>query len=89
VGPDGVVRDAARISYLREHIQAAKDAIDQGVDVRGYFIWSLLDNFEWAKGYAMRFGLVWVDYPTGRRTPKDSYGWYRRVIAGNGLPEPD
>ena len=89
VGPDGVVHDAARISYIREHVQAAKDAIDQGVDVRGYFIWSLLDNFEWAKGYAMRFGLVWVDYPTGRRTPKDSFGWYRRVIAGNGLPEPD
>lgn len=86
VGTDGVVHDQARIRYLEQHVQAAKDAIDQGVDLRGYFVWSLVDNFEWALGYSMRFGMVWVDYPTGKRTPKDSYRWYRRVISENGLP---
>jgi beta-glucosidase len=86
VGPDGVVHDAARVRYLDQHIRAAKNAIDQGVDLRGYFVWSLMDNFEWAKGYSLRFGLVWIDYPTGKRTAKDSYGWYRNVIAANSLP---
>ncbi len=88
MGPDGVVHDPTRIRYLDQHIQAAKNAIDRGVDVRGYFVWSLLDNFEWAQGYSMRFGLVWVDYPTAKRTPKDSYSWYREVIATNGVPKP-
>jgi beta-glucosidase len=87
VGPDGAVHDAGRARYLTQHMQAVKNAIDRGVDVKGYFVWSLLDNFEWASGYSMRFGLVWVDYPTGRRTPKDSYSWYRNVIAANGLTE--
>jgi beta-glucosidase len=86
VGPDGVVHDPARARYLEQHIQAAKDAIDRGVELRGYFVWSLLDNFEWAAGYSMRFGLVWVDYPTGERIPKDSYSWYRGVIEANALP---
>lgn len=85
VGPDGVVHDPGRISYISSHLAATKAAIDKGVDVRGYFVWSLLDNFEWALGYSMRFGLVWVDYPTGKRVPKDSYRWYSRVIATNGL----
>ena len=89
IGPDGLVHDSARIRYLDQHIRAAKQAIDRGVDLRGYFAWSLLDNFEWAEGYSLRFGLVWVDYPTGTRTPKDSYSWYRQVIAANGVPEPD
>ncbi|HXW77929.1 MAG TPA: family 1 glycosylhydrolase [Acidimicrobiales bacterium] len=88
VEPDGAVHDPARIRFLHDHIQAAKDAIDQGVDLRGYFVWSLLDNFEWAMGYSMRFGLVWVDYPTAARVPKDSYSWYRRVVASNSLPAP-
>ena len=88
VGPDAVVHDPARIRYLQQHIQAAKNAIDRGVDLRGYFVWSLLDNFEWAEGYSLRFGLVWVDYPTGKRTAKDSYGWYRELIATNELPAP-
>ncbi len=87
VGPDGALRDLGRIRYLHDHIGAAKDAIDQGVDLRGYFVWSLLDNFEWAMGFSMRFGLVWVDYPTGQRVPKESYNWYRQVIAANSLPE--
>jgi len=86
VGPDGVIHDQARIRYLEQHVQAAKDAIDQGVDLRGYFVWSLLDNFEWALGYSMRFGIVWVDYPSGKRTPKDSYHWYKRLVSENALP---
>jgi beta-glucosidase len=59
-----------------------QDAIRAGADVRGYFVWSLLDNFEWGSGYANRFGLVYVDYQTQQRTPKTSYGWYRDLIRG-------
>jgi beta-glucosidase len=73
------VSDAARISYLDVHIKAVAAS---GVDVRGYFVWSLIDNFEWDSGYSQRFGLVHVDHRTQRRTPKDSYHWYRRLIAG-------
>ena len=73
----GRVADADRIRYLRSHIAALADALEGGVDVRGYFVWSLLDNFEWADGYTRRFGLVHVDYATQRRTPKDSALWYR------------
>jgi beta-glucosidase len=82
---DGAVRDPERVDYLRTHLRAVRDAIGQGADVRGYFVWSLLDNFEWSSGYSKRFGLVYVDYPTSKRTPKDSYVAYRRVIASNGL----
>jgi beta-glucosidase len=85
-GPDGAVHDPGRIKYLHNHIQAVKDAIEQGVDVKGYFLWSLMDNFEWAEGYSMRFGITWVEYPTGERVPKDSYRWYRQVVADNALP---
>jgi len=74
---DGRVADADRIRYLRSHIAAMADAMKRGVDVRGYFVWSLIDNFEWADGYSKRFGIVHVDYETGRRTPKDSAIWYR------------
>jgi beta-glucosidase len=84
-GPDGVVHDDDRIAYVRAHLTAIHEAITQGVDVRGYYLWSLMDNFEWAWGYTKRFGIVHVDYPTGRRTPKDSAAWYRSVIAANGL----
>jgi beta-glucosidase len=84
-GEDGVVHDADRIEYLRGHLTAVHDAISRGVDVRGYYCWSLMDNFEWAWGFSKRFGIVYVDYPTGARTPKDSAGWYRGVIARNGL----
>ncbi len=86
VGPDGVIHDQPRIRYLEQHIQAAKEAIDQGVDLRGYFVWSLMDNFEWALGYSMRFGIVWVDYPSGKRAPKDSYRWYKGLVSENALP---
>jgi beta-glucosidase len=79
------VHDPDRIEYLREHLIATHDAISAGADVRGYFVWSLMDNFEWAWGYAKRFGLIYVDYPTQRRTLKDSARWYRDVIAANGL----
>ena len=77
----GVVHDGRRIAYLRMHLQAVADAAAAGVDVRGYYTWSLLDNFEWAEGYTQRFGLVHVDYATQRRTPKDAYAWYARLIA--------
>ena len=85
-GPDGVVHDADRIDYLAGHIGAVHDAMTQGVDVRGYFCWSLMDNFEWAWGLSKRFGLIRVDFATTERTWKDSAHWYRDVIARNGLP---
>ncbi|MEO3812660.1 GH1 family beta-glucosidase [Sphaerisporangium sp. B11E5] len=76
--------DQGRVSYLRGHIAAVAEAVAAGVDVRGYFCWSLLDNFEWARGYAARFGLVHVDYETQARTPKASYHWLRDRIAASG-----
>ena len=76
------VDDPRRVEYLREHIAAVAAAMDEGVDVRGYFVWSLLDNFEWAEGFAKRFGLIYVDYPTQRRIPKLSYSWYRAFLGG-------
>ncbi len=85
VDGDGVVRDTERIAFIEAHLRAAHAAVARGVDLRGYFYWSLLDNFEWAEGYAKRFGLVHVDYPTQRRTPKASASWYARVMADNGL----
>ena len=78
----GLVDDQQRIEYLDGHIRAVADAMAAGVDVRGYLVWSLLDNFEWAEGYHQRFGLVHVDYSTQRRTPKASFGWYKELIAG-------
>ncbi len=83
--PDGQVLDDVRIAYIDGHLGAVAAAIQAGVDVRGYFCWSLLDNFEWALGYSKRFGLVYVDYPTGTRIPKKSYSWYREVVAANRL----
>ncbi|MBA2692232.1 MAG: beta-glucosidase [Rubrobacter sp.] len=86
-GPDGKVNDIERVEYLDSHFRAAHDAMENGVDVRGYMVWSLLDNFEWAEGYSKRFGLVHVDYPTGKRTPKESFRWYSEVIERNGAEE--
>jgi beta-glucosidase len=78
---DHAVEDARRVDFLRRHIAAVDAARSQGVDVRGYYVWSLLDNFEWEWGYGKRFGLVYVDYPTQRRVPKLSALWYRDLIA--------
>lgn len=78
---DGEVDDPKRVSYLDSHLAAVGRAIDDGVPVAGYFLWSLLDNFEWARGYTERFGIVYVDFETLERTPKTSYRWYRDCIA--------
>ncbi|MFB4305180.1 GH1 family beta-glucosidase [Actinomadura sp. GTD37] len=83
IGPDGVVDDSSRIEFLNAHIKAVRAAVDEGIDIRGYFTWSLLDNFEWSEGYHPRFGLVHVDYETQERTPKKSYAWYRDLIASS------
>jgi beta-glucosidase len=91
-GPDehGVIGDQRRIDYLESHLRAVSEAAQRGVDVRGYYAWSLLDSFEWAKGYTNRFGLVHVDFETLERTPKDSARYYAKVVASNGraLAEP-
>jgi beta-glucosidase len=81
---DGGVHDPQRIDYLARYLLQVERALQEGVDVRGYFVWSLLDNFEWARGMRLRFGLVYVDYPTQRRVLKDSAHWYRTVIESNG-----
>ena len=80
VDPNGEVRDPERIDYLRGYIDAVDQRSTEGVDVRGYFAWSFLDNFEWAEGYGKRFGLVFVDYGTQQRIPKASAYWYRDMI---------
>lgn len=85
----GVVVDCDRIDYLRAHLAAALDAIDAGVDLRGYFYWSLLDNFEWALGYRYRFGLFYVDFATQARTAKRSAAWYAQVARTGCLPPAD
>lgn len=79
----GRVDDPHRISFLRDHLAAARAALDDGVDLRGYYVWSLLDNFEWAAGYGPRFGLIHVDYDTLTRTPKESFHFYATVIAAS------
>jgi beta-glucosidase len=86
--PDGggPIADERRIAYLREHIEAVERARAAGVDVRGYYVWSLLDNFEWEQGYGKRFGIVHVDYETQKRTWKDSAHWYHDVIGHGGIP---
>jgi beta-glucosidase len=84
VQQDGRVHDPQRIDFLRRYIQAVGAALDDAIDVKGYFVWSVMDNFEWGHGYKQRFGLVYVDYETQARTLKDSAYWYRDVIATNG-----
>jgi beta-glucosidase len=79
------LNDTKRIDYLRSHFQQAARAIEAGVPLEGHYVWALLDNFEWAEGYTERFGLVNVDYPTQKRTPKKSFGWYRSVIKTNAV----
>jgi beta-glucosidase len=80
VAPDGVVHDDERIAYLREHLAAAQRALAAGVNLRGYFVWSLLDNFEWAEGFRRRFGIIRVDFADQTRTPKASYQWLAEFI---------
>lgn len=79
---DGAVHDPQRIDFLHRYLTQLEAAADDGADIRGYFHWSLLDNFEWAEGFKKRFGIVHVDFETGKRTPKDSFEWYKQWIAG-------
>jgi beta-glucosidase len=82
---DGHVRDERRIRYLRNHLAQVQRAIEEEVPIKGYFHWSLMDNFEWAHGYGQRFGLVYVDFKTQERIIKDSGLWFSRVIKENGF----
>jgi beta-glucosidase len=84
VGPAGEIEDPARISYLREHVEGAREALGAGVPLDGFFVWSLLDNFEWSEGYDRRFGLVYVDFPTQERIPKESARWYSELMGAEG-----
>jgi beta-glucosidase len=86
---EGVVHDPARVAYLHDHLRAAHAALQRGVDLRGYFVWSLLDNFEWSAGYSKRFGLYQVDLASQRRVPKSSAAFYARVIRAGGLSRPE
>jgi beta-glucosidase len=88
-GPDGRVRDERRVRYIESHLSAVHDAIEQGARVEGYCYWSLLDNFEWALGYAQRFGVVHVDYETLTRTVKDSGHYYAQIARANALVDPE
>ncbi|NTW04445.1 MAG: beta-glucosidase, partial [Oscillochloris sp.] len=85
INADGTINDVARVEYLRAHIAAARRALDLGIDLRGYFVWTLMDNFEWAQGITKRFGLIYTDYATQRRIWKTSANFFREVIAHNGL----
>jgi beta-glucosidase len=86
LNPAGQVDDLERVKYLHQHLVACARAVRDGVDLRGYYVWSLLDNFEWAYGYQKRFGIVYVDFPSGRRTPKASAAFYSRVAQENAVP---
>ncbi|BBA97544.1 putative beta-glucosidase [Actinacidiphila reveromycinica] len=88
ISPEGTINDPRRIAYLRGHLSAVHRALADGADVRGYFLWSLLDNFEWSYGYSKRFGAVYVDFGTQRRIPKQSAHWYAEVARDNVLPDP-
>jgi beta-glucosidase len=85
INPEGGVLDEERVTYLDSHFRAAHEAMEQGADLRGYLVWSFLDNFEWAEGYSKRFGIVFVEYGTQQRVPKSSARWYADVIRRNGL----
>jgi len=82
----GECEDEDRLSYIRDHLLHTRIAMEQGVDVRGYFLWSLMDNFEWAYGFSKRFGIVHVDFKTQKRTIKKSGHWYSNVIRNFGFP---
>jgi beta-glucosidase len=82
------VHDIDRVRFLDGHLRAAHTAIARGVDLRGFFVWSFLDNFEWAEGYSRRFGIVYVDYASQRRILKDSGQWFQDVITRGGIGAP-
>ncbi len=84
VSLDGKVHDTNRIDFLHRYLLGLKTATENGADIRGYFQWSFLDNFEWAEGYGKRFGIIYCDYQTQKRIPKDSAWWYKHVIETNG-----
>ena len=84
---EGKINDKRRIEYYRSHLTELKRAIEDGAPCNGYFAWSLMDNFEWAQGFSQRFGLIWVDFETLERIPKDSYYWYKKYISASGLDE--
>jgi len=86
VNPDGAIEDPERIEYLHGHLRAVHRALTAGADLRGYFAWSLMDNFEWAHGYTKRFGLMFVDFGTQRRIQKRSAGWFADVARNNSIP---
>src|SRR4029077_2245227 len=81
---DGQVHDPQRIDYMQRNLLALRRAMRAGAHVEGYLAWSLLDNFEWQDGYKQRFGLIYVDYQSQRRVPKDSFHWYQQVIHSHG-----
>jgi beta-glucosidase len=85
IDADGQVHDQDRVQYLSEHYAAVHDAIADGADVRGYYVWSLLDNFEWAYGYSKRFGIVYVDFESQQRTIKDSGWFFARTARDNAV----
>ena len=86
---DGRVPDVDRVRYLQGHLAAVHRALELGVPLEGYFVWSLLDNFEWERGYTQRFGITWVDYATRQRIAKDSALWYSRVIVDGAVEIPE
>jgi beta-glucosidase len=88
-GADGAIHDLFRIRYVARHLAAVQQAIQDGADVRGYFLWSFMDNWEWAFGFTKRFGMIHVDYPTQKRTVKDSGHWFSRAARENGFPLAD
>jgi len=88
VNPEGEVNDVERVRYLQAHLEAAARAIKDGASLAGYFVWSLLDNFEWGWGYQKRFGIVFVDFGTQRRIPKSSARFYSDVVRANAVPLP-
>ena len=86
---DGRIHDARRVDYLQRHVTAVHRAMEAGVNVKGYLVWSLMDNFEWAEGYSQRFGITHVDYETQVRTPRDSALWYTRLARTRQIPAAD
>jgi beta-glucosidase len=85
INENGAINDWRRVHYPRAHLHTIHTAIQSGVNVRGYFVWSIMDNFEWAEGYRKRFGLVHVDFTSQKRTPKASALWYKQVTADHGI----